>query len=86
MTNLNYQIVEKSIILDGQKLDAMAVNEYWIPIKKNQIIETDLLDGYRCVVVNGVHYQFHRSIHEVGRPHLLNEILDLMKVINEASI
>lgn len=38
--------------------------------------------GFEVISVDSIHYQFHRSIHEVGRPQLLNEILDLMKIIN----
>lgn len=80
---LNYQIVEKSIITDMGYVSALVVNEHWIPIVKDQTIETNLSNGYRCIVIDGIHYQFHRSIHEVGRPHLLNEILDLIAVIKD---
>ncbi len=85
MTSLKFEIV-KDVVLDGNsKRDAVSVNEHWIPLKKGQVVGTNLLDGYRCVVVDSIHYQFHRSIHEVGRPQLLNEILRLMAVINTES-
>jgi hypothetical protein len=73
MKQLEYKLVE----------DAVSVNGYWIPLIKHQVIETRLADGYRCIIVNYIHYQFHRSIHEIGRPQLLDEILDLMKFINK---
>ena len=83
MTNLNYEVVEGA--MGGHSpSDAVSDNGYWIPLKRNQVIGTDILDGYRCIVVNSVRYQFHRSIHEIGRPQLLDEILDLMKVLNSA--
>jgi len=82
MKNLEYEVVKDAVMIDEILYDAVSVNEYWIPIKKNQVVETGLFGGYRYIVVDGFHYQFHRSIHETGRPQLLNEILDLMKVIN----
>lgn len=86
MTNLKYQIVKESVTAaaDGQVLDAMVVNEHFIPIRKGQKIETIVFEGYRYIIVNAEMYRFHRTIHEIGRSYLLNEILDLMKAINTA--
>lgn len=79
---MKYEVVKDVMMIDEILYDALNINDHWIPIKKDQVIETTLFDGYRCIVVDGIHYQFHRSIYEVGRPYLLNEILDLMRMIN----
>lgn len=83
MKYLEYKIVKDAIIVNNETCDAMFVIGYHIPVKKNQVIGTNLLDGYRCIVVDGVHYQFHRSIHECGRPQLFNRILELMQALNK---